>query len=509
MSDAAMTGPQDGGNTAIAGIDLGSNSFHLVVARADGEDIHVVDRIKETVRLGAGLDRKRNLADEAIQRGLDCLALFAQRVREIPPGRLRAVGTNALRQARNSDEFVREGSNILGHPIDVISGREEARFIYAGVARTIESDDRRRLVMDIGGGSTEFIVGQGRYPLLLESLYMGCVSWTARFFPDGNISRKLFDAAVVAARQELESIESEYRGMGWEVSIGSSGTNLAIADVISQHMNLSCIDKSALSELRDQFLQLGKIELLTDLGFPADRAQVLPGGLAILQAAFESLDIDKMSVSHGALREGLLYDIVERMNRRDIRDDAVGELIERYDVDRDQLKRVEQTALQCFEMVREKWQLDDDARKLLAWAVRLHEIGHTVSHNQYHKHGEYLARNHDLRGFSREQQLLLATLVRGHRRKFPMSVIKELPEDQRSIVSRLCVLLRLAVLLHRSRTPNPLGKFKLSAKDSRLKLVFAKDWLDNHPLTRADLSQEAGYLAKAEIELRINWGNSD
>ena len=491
------------GTNAIAGIDLGSNSFHLVVAQATGEDINVVDRIKETVRLAAGLDENRILSDEAMQRGLDCLTLFAQRVREIAPGNLRAVGTNALRQARNSDEFVREGSKILGHPIDVISGREEARLIYAGVARTVAADDRRRLVMDIGGGSTEFIVGQRRFPLLLESLYMGCVSWTAQFFPTGRISRECFDEAVVAARQELESIESEYRNMGWEVVMGSSGTCLAIADLISQHMNQSYINESALCDLRDQFIQLGGIDLLTDLGVARERAQVLPGGLAILRAAFESLDLDKMSVSHGALREGLINDIVERINRKDIRDDAVAELMERYAVDHDQVKRVEHTASQLFDSVRDKWDLNDDARKMLGWGIRLHEIGRTVSHNQYHKHGEYLARHHDLRGFSRELQALLATLVRGHRRKFPLGVISALPEDQTVLATRLCVLLRLAVLLHRSRTPDPLGEFSVKVKESRLKLVFAGNWLADHALTSADLTQEADYLAKAGIELQV------
>ncbi len=491
-------------NNAIAGIDLGSNSFHLVVAHVNGDDVQVVDRIKETVRLGAGLDEKRRLTGEAIQRGLDCLTLFAQRVREITPGRVYAVGTNALRQARNRDEFVRQGASILGHPINVINGREEARLIYAGVARTVASDDRRRLVMDIGGGSTEFIVGQGSYPLLLESLYMGCVSWTAQFFPSGKISRKAFDAAVVAARQELEAIEFEYRNMGWETSIGSSGTNLAIADIVSRRMNLSYMNKLAILDLRDQVLQLGKFEALTELGVPVERAQVLPGGLAILLAAFESLGIGEMSVSHGALREGLLYDIVERMNRRDIRDDAVEELMERYGVDREQVNRVERTVLQCFDDVQDKWKLDDSvARKLLAWAVRLHEIGRTVSHNQYHKHGAYLVRHHDLRGFSREQQALLATLVRGHRRKFPVGVIKELPEDHRTLATRLSVLLRLAVLLHRSRSPNALGDFDLNVKNTRLTLEFEPGWLDEHPLTRADLFQEAEYLGKAEIELRI------
>ena len=503
MSEQNATVITDNGNTAIAGIDLGSNSFHLVVAHANGEDINVVDRIKETVRLGAGLDDKRNLSDEAMQRGLDCLTLFAQRVREISPGNLRAVGTNALRQARNSEKFVREGAKILGHPIEVISGREEARLIYAGVARTVAADDRRRLVMDIGGGSTEFIIGQGRYPLLLESLYMGCVSWTAQFFPKGRITRKLFDAAVVAARQELESIETEYRNMGWEISMGSSGTSLAIADLISQRMNLSYINKSALGDLRDQFIQLGKSDLLTEMGVAQDRAQVLPGGLAILQAAFESLNLDKMSVSHGALREGLLNDIVERINRKDIRDDAVAELMGCYAVDREQVSRVEHTALQLFDDVRDRWELNDNARKILGWATRLHEIGRAVSHNQYHKHGEYLARHHDLRGFSREQQSLLAALVRGHRRKFPLGVVNALPVDQTTLAIHLCILLRLAVLLHRSRTPDPLGDFELWVKESRLKLAFANNWLDDHALTCADLAQEADYLKKAGIELQI------
>jgi exopolyphosphatase/guanosine-5'-triphosphate,3'-diphosphate pyrophosphatase len=489
----------------VAAVDLGSNSFHMIVARLQNGELNVIDRMREMVRLAAGLDKKRRITAEARERALGCLERFGQRLRDMPPGSVRAVGTNTLRSARDSEDFLQAAEQALGHTIEIISGVEEARLIYLGVARSLADDTGRRLVMDIGGGSTELIVGERFKPIHMDSLYMGCVSMSREFFADGTITRKRINRADIAARMELEPVEAIYRGMGWTEAIGASGTIRAVAAVV--HLARwadGVITAASLDRLVDALATAGHVDKLTLPGLDPERAPVFPGGAIILRAAFDALGIDKMQVADGALREGLLYDLLGRIRHEDVRSNSVNALATRYHVDAAQAQRVRDTALQCLDQTAETWGLAEEwPEQMLAWAAQLHEIGLDIAHSKYHKHGAYVVENTDLLGFSRQEQKLLAALVRGHRRKLPVTVIRTFPGKLFAAVQYLTVLLRLSVLLHRSRSPDPVADFTLQARKDGLVVEFPAGWLEAHPLTRADLEEEAVFLAAAGFSLTI------
>jgi exopolyphosphatase/guanosine-5'-triphosphate,3'-diphosphate pyrophosphatase len=488
----------------IAAIDLGSNSFHLMVAEPRHGQPKILDRLREGVRLAAGLDSEGRLASAAVSRALACLERFGERVRHLPQGAVRAVGTNALRKARNADAFLAEAERLLNHPIDVISGIEEARLIYLGVSHGLAEETGQRLVMDIGGGSTELIIGERHVPITMESLHMGCVSMTERYFGDGRIDAKRLRQATLAAAQEFEPIEEAFRAQGWQSAIGASGTLMAIADALhAQPGGAEKITRPGLTRLRDMVIDSGQVSQLHRLGIREDRSLVFPGGLAIALAAFEELDIKAMQVSESALREGLLYDLMGRIEHEDIRDHTVAVLMQRFHVDAAQMARVEVTALQLLADVAPAWGLEASAHaQLLSWAVRLHEIGTSVSHSQYQKHGAYLLQFLDMPGFSRGEQRRLGFLVRAHRRKFPQGELAQLPEGERETCRRLAVILRLAVVLHRARRPTPLPPFRLVADGGDLRLELPADWLDDHALVSADLDEEAEFLRGASLKLR-------
>ena len=489
----------------LAAIDLGSNSFHLVLGRVVGGHLDVLDRLREPVRLAAGLDDHKRLHRDAIERALACLRRFAQRLRGMPEHAVRAVGTNTLRSARNGEAFRREAQRVLGHPIEVIAGREEARLIYLGVAHAHADNGERRLVIDIGGGSTECIIGKGFTPLYRESLYMGCVSISRRFFPEGRIDKHSMKRAVLAARIEFEPIERQYRDADWRSAVGSSGTIKAIATIARaagwcEHG----VDRDALRRLRRALVRARHVDAVKLRELRDDRRPVLAGGVAVLSAALDALDIEHLDVSDMALREGLLFDLIGRMRHEDVRDATVERRIERYRIDAAQGDRVAATALALHGQVGAAWDLDDEnAEQLLGWAARLHEAGLFVSHNQYHKHGAYLLANGDMSGFSRQAQSMLASLVRGHRRKFPASVFNQLTSGEARRARRLCVLLRLAVVLNRSRADDLLPGVAALARGEDVSVAFPPGWLDEHPLTRADLEQEQAYLADVGIGLRF------
>ncbi|HEX9626915.1 MAG TPA: exopolyphosphatase [Acidiferrobacterales bacterium] len=488
----------------IAAVDLGSNSFHLVVAQADDGKIRVIDRLQEMVRLAAGLDARNRLSGPARQRALDCLARFGERLRGLPGHAVRAVGTNTLRRARDADKFLRRAERALGHPIEIISGQEEARVIYQGVARELPDDGERRLVLDIGGGSTELIIGEGRRALLTESLSLGCVTLSRAHFATGRITPKALSAAETGARLELQPIEAQFRTHGWTAAYGSSGTLRAVASVIeTQRWGDHGITPATLKRLRDALLAAGHVDQLALAGLSPERAPVFPGGLAILAAVFEALGIERMRVSGGALREGLLYDLVGRIRHEDVREQTIRDLSARYQVDVRQAERVAATAQRCLAQVAADWQLDEADGRMLAWGARLHEIGLAIAHNKYHRHGAYLVENSNLPGFSWQEQRLLAALIRGHRRRLPRDLFDALPRAQRRSARRLCLLLRLAVLLHRGRGDVELPALRLEADKRSLMLRFPRGWLGRHPLTREDLVREAVYLQAARLELLI------
>ena len=489
---------------AVAAVDLGSNSFHMIVARIDGGQIRVVDRLQEMVRLAAGLDVHGRLTHAARARALMCLARFGERLRDMPRGSVRAVGTSTLRHARDVAKFLARAEHALGHPIEVISGQEEARLIYQGMARELPDENQRRLVIDIGGGSTELIVGQGRRALLTESLSVGCVALSYAHFEGGRISAKAWRNAETVARLELTPIETRFRAAGWDAVYGSSGTIRAVGMVVqAQGWAEGEITLTSLERLRDALLATGNVERLMLAGLSMERAPVFPGGVAILRMLFEALGIERLRVSSGALREGLVYDLVGRIGHADIREQTIRDMSARYGVDIAQAERVATTALACFAQVAVGWGLDERAAQLLGWAARLHEVGLAIAHTKYHRHGAYLVEHSDLAGFSCQEQRLLAVLIRGHRRRLADDLLAELPRPQRRNARYLCVLLRLAVLLHRGRSDMPPPPPRLIPGKRSLMLRLTVKWRDQHPLTREDLQREVEYLKAVRFTLSV------
>ena len=487
----------------VAAIDLGSNSFHLVVASPRQGELVVVDRLREMVRLAAGLTPARRLTEEAQRKALDCLQRFGERLRDLPPGCVRAVGTNTLRVAANAEEFLARAEQALGHPIEIIAGIEEARLTYQGVANSLAQDGKRRLVMDIGGGSTEYIIGVDSTPLHKESLRMGCVSMSLAHFHDGKITPKRFKQAVIAAQRELEPFEKTFRHGAWEQAVGASGTMRTVGKVLAASgWSKEGISPEGLERLVDALYAAGHCDKLQLPELSADRKPILPGGVAIIYASFKSLHIPHMSVANGALREGLLQDLLGRINHEDVRERTVAALAGRFHVDQEHAWRIRQTLAELAPQVLPLGGVDfDTAAQWLDWAAALHEIGLDIAHSDYHKHGAYVVENGDLPGFSRQDQKLLATLVRFHRRKLIMKNFKELLKPWDTAAFPLAILLRLAVLLHRSRQPAALPRLTLALAGQRVILRFPRGWLAEHPLTTADLEQEAEYLQAAAVVL--------
>ena len=487
----------------MAALDLGSNSFHLIVAQETNGHLQVVDRLKEMVRLAGGLDHNNHLAESVAQRALDCLHRYGQRLRDLHRDNVRVVGTSALRKARNSAQFIDRAEAALGHPVEIISGREEARLIYLGVSHTLEDNHDRRLVIDIGGGSTELILGRSFQPEIMESLHIGCVGITEKYFGNGCLTKKTLRAAIDHCKRELQAIRNQYRAVGWDVAIGASGTVLASREVLThlQANPAAVITPDGIRALNEQLIRAGHVDNLRLAGLSDRRRNVIPGGVAVLTAIFNSLRLRMLRASRGALREGLLYDLLGRAHDHDIRDSTVKNLMVRYHIDNGHAKRVRDTALSLLAQTATSWRLTDSShRLLLAWAADLHEIGMDIAHHHYHKHGGYLLANLDMPGFSLPDQVQLASLVRSHRRRFPIDSEPMLSEPH---ILRLAALLRVAVILNRSRSKNPLPHIGAAAGDNRLTLTVPNQWLAKHPLTELNLKEEAAHFAASPIELRI------
>ncbi|WP_018174482.1 MULTISPECIES: exopolyphosphatase [unclassified Thioalkalivibrio] len=496
----------DGQGETVAAVDLGSNSFHMIVARRHDGEVLKMDRLKETVRLASGLDARGRLDATVERRALDCLERFGQRLRQLRQGSVRVVGTNTLRQMADSHRFLAAAERALGHPVEIIAGREEARLIYLGVAHTLADDEGRRLVMDIGGGSTEFIIGERFRPILAESLEMGCVTFTQRHFSDGRLTPRAFAAAELHAGQELQPIASIYREAGWDQALGASGTILALDRIVRE----TGIDEApgmtldALRTLRQRMIEVGRLDKLELPGLAEDRVPVIAGGLAVLIGAFEALGIERLHPSDGALREGVIHDLLGRFRHEDVRGLTIENLRRRFAVDEAQAARVQAMAARLLGAVRARWGLDENDGERLDWAAELHEVGLALAHSKYHKHGEYILNWADLPGFSQPEQHELALLVRLHRRAFKPKLLNDVRQARVEPLLRLASLLRLAVLLHRARAPEPPPLERIEARERGLVLGFAAGWLDAHPLTRADLEEEAGQWARHDLELVVS-----
>jgi exopolyphosphatase/guanosine-5'-triphosphate,3'-diphosphate pyrophosphatase len=488
----------------LAAVDLGSNSFHMVVARHQDGQLVILDRLREMVRLGAGLGDSGRLDDDAMSRALRCLERFGQRLRAMHADSVRVVGTNALRRAKRKRWFLERARAALGHPIEIISGLEEARLIYAGVVHTSPMSPDKRLVIDIGGGSTELVIGEGFNPLMLESMSVGCVSLNT--FEDGRISEKRFDRARTAVRLELEPIQAAYRKLGWAQAFGSSGTVRVIADVLRRiNPDAPRITLPNLQRLADRVIAAGHVDKLDLPDVDAERAPVFPSGLAIMLEIVENLGLDRLRVAEGAMREGLLYDLVGRFTDEDARVRSVRAMEKRYHVDALQADRVEATTVALLRQVESEWGLEDPLAELaLRWAARLHETGLDIAHSKYHRHSAYLLEYADMPGFPREEQLLLAALVGAHRRQLSFEALEDLLPPWDRHAEFLIVLLRLSVLLHRGRSPQPLPGVQLHVKGRSLSLELPQRWMKEHPLTLEDLEQERQYLKDAGF--RLNYG---
>jgi exopolyphosphatase/guanosine-5'-triphosphate,3'-diphosphate pyrophosphatase len=488
----------------IAAVDLGSNSFHMVVARMEHGEPRVIDRLRDTVRLAAGLRSDGTLDAAHRARALACLARFGQRIESLPSANVRAVATNTVRRLASPHNFLGAAEDALGHPVEIVSGREEGRLIFLGVAHDLPASREPRLVIDVGGGSTEFIIGRGLAPLHTESVQAGCIASTLRFFPGGRLTPKRWQRARSEVGVLLQQFAEDFREAGWQEAYGSSGSAKAV-DAVVQAMGLTDdgVTLDALAELREAVLEQGQMDLLRLPGLTEERAPVFAGAVVILEAAFEALGIDHLRVCESSMREGLLWDLLGRAGGRDPRTDSIDALATRYGVDRAQARRVEQTALGLFDQVARPWKLDAEAREWLSWAARVHEIGLAIAHSQHHHHGAYILRHADLAGFSRQEQQLLAAVIEAHRRKPAKALISVLPHRYRALARHITALLRLAVLFRRGRRAESLPPLKLGATSHRLRLAVPASWLDEHPLTEADLEQEQGPMAELGLTLEI------
>ena len=477
----------------------------MIVGELRHGQLAILDRIRETVRLAEGLSESGDISPDARQRAIDCLSRFGERLRDMQAGSVRAAGTSTIRRAREDSTFMVEAETALGHPIEIISGIEEARLIYNGVSHSLPPTDGLRLVMDIGGGSTELILGQAAQPKALESLHLGCVSMTERFFPNGEITRAGFNKARMAAQLELRPVKAFFRDSNGVEAIGTSGT-IRSTEAVARELKISesGLTLDAVEQLIEKVLEFKSVSELSLQGLSERRAQVWPGGLSILAELIRVLNIDDLQVSDGALREGLLYDLLGRVQHEDARERTVRAMEARYQVDEQQGQRVARTASDLYSQCREEWGFSRNiAGKVLDWAARLHEIGLDISHDGYQRHGAYIAEHADMPGFPRAEQRLLAALIGGQRHRIDREGLDSLPDSWREAGLRLLIILRLAVLLNRSRKELEQVPVTIDVTDGRLTIHFDADWLADNPLTIADLERESGYLRQIGYSLVV------
>jgi exopolyphosphatase/guanosine-5'-triphosphate,3'-diphosphate pyrophosphatase len=486
--------------STLGAVDLGSNSFHLAIGRVVDDQVYPLDSLKETVRLGFGLTAERNLEAAAQERALATLKRFSERLAGMPREAVRVVGTNALRVAKNSAAFLRRAEGILGFPIEIISGREEARLIYIGVAHSLPPSPENRLVVDIGGGSTEFIIGRDMVPKLMESLYMGCVSYTQRYFPDGKLEKKGLRAAEIAAREQVQTIAARYEKAGWSEVVGSSGTARAIAEALQKNgLAAEGITAAGLAWLREQLLAAGDIRKLEIPGLSKDRVPVAAGGIAIMSGIFAELRLAEMTVADGALRQGVMWDLLGRVHHTDVRSLTIEQFVKRYQVDQAQAARVSELALQLLRGI------DDDGALAargdsLDWAARLHEVGIAIAQAAYHKHSAYVLAYADMPGFSRQEQAWLSNLVLAQRGK--LTKMRDAFEADARLAA-LAFCLRTAVVFHRGRRTLPLPKIEVSRRGKTYRVGVARAWLQDNQLIAVALREDAEEWAGVGVTLEI------
>ncbi|MBJ9539631.1 guanosine-5'-triphosphate,3'-diphosphate diphosphatase [Citrobacter braakii] len=486
-----------------AAIDLGSNSFHMLVVREVAGSIQTLTRIKRKVRLAAGLNSDNVLSAEAMERGWQCLRLFAERLQDIPQPQIRVVATATLRIAVNADEFIAKAQEILGCPVQVISGEEEARLIYQGVAHTTGGADQR-LVVDIGGASTELVTGSGAQTTSLFSLSMGCVTWLEMYFTNRNLAQENFDEAEKAAREVLRPVADKLRFHGWKVCVGASGTVQALQEIMMAQGMDERITLAKLQQLKQRAIHCGRLEELEIEGLTLERALVFPSGLAILIAIFTELNIQCMTLAGGALREGLVYGMLHLPVDQDIRSRTLRNIQRRFMVDTDQANRVTQLAVHLLEQVKDEWHLEAICRELLQSACQLHEIGLSVEYKQAPLHAAWLVRNLDLPGFTPAQKKLLATLLLNQTNPVDLSSLHQQNAVPPRIAEHLCRLLRLAIIFAARRRDDLVPHITLQAQDENLTLTLPEGWLEHHPLGTELIDQEIQWQSYVHWPLEVH-----
>lgn len=492
-----------------AGVDLGSNSFHLVVCRLEHGELRQIDQLKEMVRLAGGVDSKGRLNGHVETAALACLARFSERIRDIPERQVRAVGTQTFRRLKHAERFHAAAEMALGSPIDVISGREEARLVYRGVWQGMANQAVPKLIMDVGGGSTEIVAGQGARPAFAESLPIGCVGMTSKYFDGGKITAKRWHRGKQKIMADAQALATQLKAFPWEQAIGSSGTARALATMAELATNAASVGltREALDALKQDMLSRGHIDRLSMPGLSDRRQPVIVGGTLIFDALMQVFGIERLHASPFALREGVLYDLLERLDPslkdQNPRKTSVNAMLDRYQCDISQANRVTRWALGGFDQVASSWALSPLAKELLEVACQLHEVGLSIAHEQYHLHSGYILANADMPGFSRTEQQVMACLANLQRAKPHQDLIDHLPRRLQSTTVRLLLLMRLAVVLSRPRNDDQPEKLEWVPKDDGLTLRISGDWLDSHPLTDRDLDVEADQIKRLGQSLHI------
>jgi exopolyphosphatase / guanosine-5'-triphosphate,3'-diphosphate pyrophosphatase len=487
----------------VAAVDLGSNSFHMIICSLKDGKLQTIDRLKEMVRLAAGLNQYKYLDQETQDKALACLERFGQRINNFPPNSVSIVGTNTLRQAKNAEQFIIKAEQALGHPIHIVSGIEEARLIYQGVAHSLASNANNRFVMDIGGSSTEYIIGQHDTAHTKESLNMGCVTVSQNFFKNGALSKKAFKKASLFVEQQLEPFQATFNSKNFDEAIGASGSLKAISSVLqASGFSNNGITLEGMEKLVSHLLAQGNIEQVHLPTLSIERRPVFIGAVAIIYATFKTLNIQQMTVSDGALREGLVHDLLGRIYNEDIRSQTSQIIAERYHTDKRHSDQLKETMRYMLAQLDNHPYFSDNPSCLqfLEWAAELHEIGFEIAHNHYQKHSAYIVQNGDMAGFSKQDQQILSCLIRNHRKKISLSRFTDLHAPWRQHAPVMTIIFRLASLLHRNRhSVRP--DFKINIDDKDITLTFPEQWLEQAPLTQADLKQEMQYLKQARFKL--------
>lgn len=484
----------------FAAIDLGSNSFHMLIVRFDGQKLEIIDREKDMVQIARGLGEDGKLSEYSMSTALGCLMRFRERLRVIPEAHIRAVGTKTLRSAQNSGDFLKNAEKALGAPIQIISGYEEARLIYNGLFHSVAPDEKRRLIIDIGGASTELVVGQAQEPDILESLSLGCVTFSKRFkLISGAITEKNMRRAYFDACARIEEVYKPILNSGWDIAFGTSGTVKAIAQLTKDKDGGPFIKAESLEQLIQDTIEHKGVN---DTNLPQLRRDVLPAGMAILQAVLEQFNIDKIHVADATLKEGLIYDTIGRFSDHDARETTIQKMKRRYNVDEEQATRVSKMALFLWKQVNGPELPGISRTKILSWAAQMHEIGLSISHGSYHQHGHYLLHFSDLAGFTRYEQLILAKLVLFHRKKIDSKTLHALDEDAQNALKPMLLCLRIAAVLARRREDIRVRP-KLNTKDGVYVMTVDTPWLKLNPLTHAGIKNEMSYFKRIDVDLKI------